>query len=506
MPLDPQIALQTQTPQIDLGSIYGAAMQLRQLHDQIQTQNALKAVAQQPGAIDDKTGGFTTNALAQIMKISPQEGMKAAAASGEAEQRAASAAHTNSETQTAKMKGLKDAINDGLSVLDPALASGNTAQPIAESAFRQSLVDHINGLSISQAEKDYYNKLATESPLAKIRSFAMSAEARDNEKKLTDERSPMIINNQPGFVDKAGNTYDAQGKPVTATSIERPAAAVNPDAVAGREQGKWEVLTDPKTNDQYRYNPETHEATTLDGKPYSPQGAQRMGGGATPRSGAAAVMQKYIQEHPNATAEELMQVNSQIGEQAKAERDFGTGKQGAAINSFNVGIAHLNTLGGLVDALHNGDLKSFNSIANKVAEETGKPAPTNFDAAKAIVGDEIIKAIVGGGGALADRENAQNQLDRAKSPEQLSQVVKTYKDLMGGQLKGLKLQYEKTTGRDDFDSRLSDDTKRELGMDGKHTSPTDPAKPTSKASYDALPKGAHYVKPGDPPGTYRVKQ
>lgn len=32
------------------------------------------------------------------------------------------------------------------------------------------------------------------------------------------------------------------------------------------------------------------------------------------------------------------------------------------------------------------------------------------------------------------------------------------------------------------------------------------AKPSSKAEYDALPKGAQYTKPGDPPGTVRVKQ
>ena len=70
------------------------------------------------------------------------------------------------------------------------------------------------------------------------------------------------------------------------------------------------------------------------------------------------------------------------------------------------------------------------------------------------------------GGAWADRENAQNQINRAESPEQLKSVIKTYKELMGGQLKGLKKQYEDTTGRKDFDTRLSDDTKTELGMGG----------------------------------------
>ncbi len=44
---------------------------------------------------------------------------------------------------------------------------------------------------------------------------------------------------------------------------------------AGR--GHWQVLTDPKTNTQFRYNPDTGAATTLDGaKPYTPSGAQHL--------------------------------------------------------------------------------------------------------------------------------------------------------------------------------------------------------------------------------------
>jgi hypothetical protein len=31
------------------------------------------------------------------------------------------------------------------------------------------------------------------------------------------------------------------------------------------------------------------------------------------------------------------------------------------------------------------------------------------------------------------------------------------------------------------------------------------ATPLSKSQFDALPSGAHYRKPGDPPGSYRVK-
>lgn len=52
-------------------------------------------------------------------------------------------------------------------------------------------------------------------------------------------------------------------------------------------QDKWQILTDPTQKDadgnpvQYRYNPVTSQATTLDNKPFAPGGAAKMGGGET---------------------------------------------------------------------------------------------------------------------------------------------------------------------------------------------------------------------------------
>src|SRR6185295_8907056 len=135
----------------------------------------------------------------------------------------------------------------------------------------------------------------------------------------------------------------------------------------------------------------------------------------------------------------------------KAQSAFATGKQGDAVRSFNVVISYLNTLDKLTDALNNRDVQALNQVSNAFKQQFGSPAPTNFNAAKAIVGDEIIKAIVAGGGALADRENAQNQINAANTPAQLKGVIKTYKELMAGQLKGLKKQYEDTTFLRDFD-------------------------------------------------------
>ena len=134
----------------------------------------------------------------------------------------------------------------------------------------------------------------------------------------------------------------------------------------------------------------------------------------------------------------------------KAARDFSTGPQGRQAQSFNVALAHLDTLGQLADALGNGNTQIVNKVGNFFATQTGAPAPTDFNAAKKIVGDEVTKAIIGAGGGVGDREAAQKVIDAANSPAQLSGVIKTYKEMMVGQLGGLEQTYLRTTGRQDF--------------------------------------------------------
>lgn len=198
----------------------------------------------------------------------------------------------------------------------------------------------------------------------------------------------------------------------------------------------------------------------------------------------------------------VMQINPKYRAQnykmsIEAQSRFASGPQGNVIRSFNVGISHLNTLSKLATALGNGDVQGVNALRQSFQEQFGSAAPTNFDAAKAIVGDEIIKAIVGGGGALADRENAQNQISRAKTPEQLQGVIKTYKDLMAGQLKGLKQQYETSTFLDNFNEKLAPDTISELeavGAPSAAAAQTQPPVVRTKAEYDKLPKGAVYFE------------
>ena len=151
-----------------------------------------------------------------------------------------------------------------------------------------------------------------------------------------------------------------------------------------------------------------------------------------------------------------------VATKTKATKDFSTGTQGRQVTAFNTAIDHLATMDKLSDALQNGDVKLINSLGNTIARQTGQPAPTNFDAAKQIVTAEVIKAVVASGGGVTERQEAERNFAAANSPAQLKGVIQTYKKLLGGQLSSLGLQYENTTGKKDFESKLTGDAKTEF--------------------------------------------
>lgn len=144
----------------------------------------------------------------------------------------------------------------------------------------------------------------------------------------------------------------------------------------------------------------------------------------------------------------------------KTRQDFTTGKQGDTVRSMNVAVDHLDTLKEATLALNNGNLPLLNHVMNEYSRNTGSPAVTNFDGIKSIVGSEVAKAVSGqGGSALGDREEIRKEINAANSPQQLMGVIHKYQQLMGGQLKGLKTQYE-DSGLKDFDRKLTPRTQQ----------------------------------------------
>jgi len=213
------------------------------------------------------------------------------------------------------------------------------------------------------------------------------------------------------------------------------------------------------------------------------------------RSPQAVAVSKFLEEHPEATSDDIAQFSAEFGEIQKAEKDFGTGKQGQQLNSLNVGISHVETLRELGDALNNKDITKFNQYAQDWAAATGNPAPTNFDTAKNIVGTEIMKALVAGGGGVEERRTMQDSFNRAQAPEQLNQAMDTAERLLSGQFVGLKKQYEQTTKRDDFGKRLTPEANKVFERFSKQQ-PNKPAPVPVGAKTKDAPDGTTYKKDG----------
>ena len=128
------------------------------------------------------------------------------------------------------------------------------------------------------------------------------------------------------------------------------------------------------------------------------------------------------------------------------ETAFTAGRPAAVLKSLNVVQDHLGVFKDTAAELGNNQTQFINAMGNKIAQWTGKAAPTNFEAVKIILADELAKSILGSAGALGDRKGMQDAINQVNSPEQLKGVVDKWQGLIAGQVKGLADQYKSGGG------------------------------------------------------------
>lgn len=145
------------------------------------------------------------------------------------------------------------------------------------------------------------------------------------------------------------------------------------------------------------------------------------------------IMNRVVQEYPDFDG-------GDYAVRLKARRDFATGQEGRMLRSIGTASKHLDMLGELGTALGNNDTQVLNRIGNAFNTQFGGDSATNFNAAKQIVGQEVVKAIVVGGGGVTEREEAAKSISAANSPEQLQGVIDTYRAIMGAQRESLVQQ------------------------------------------------------------------
>jgi hypothetical protein len=385
---------------------------------------------------------------------------------------------------------------------------------------------------IEDARKPYEDKLTELSTLSTAYN-------------LNEKLDPESVYNQQKQLEMAKalqGLIEAQNETGAIKDLMDKAQAANPKMTRGEAyaaakaqlragSGGWVVMTDPVNKDasgnpiQYRYNPNTGQATTLNNEPYQPGGAQKLSARAdsaqapvdprqvdfvakgiaeyrmAPLSGWAmnkpfgqAVMARVLEMNPEYNAAEYRA--RYIG-----ETRFTTGKQGDTIRSFGTSIDHLETMQEAADALANGNVQALNRAKNKIAAQFGYEGPVDFNFVKSIVGAEVSKAIIGGVGTLTDREELQRGFDLMNSPQQAAGVIRMAKLLMAGQLKNLRHQAVSIGWDDDrFNQQLSPLARsalEEVERRGR-TAPApagDVPLVTDQAGYDALPSGAKFRSP-----------
>ncbi len=187
---------------------------------------------------------------------------------------------------------------------------------------------------------------------------------------------------------------------------------------------------------------------------------------------------------PAQAATNIVQGKQDVAGQTAAVKDFSSGMSARRVTANNTAINHLETLDKLATDLNNSDIRIVNAAGNAFARATGSAAPTNFDSAKQLVAAEVIKAVVQNGGGVTERQEAADNIKSASSPEQLRQIIQTYRELLGGQLTSLAQQYETGTGRKDFDKKLSPATRDLL----KRSTPAPAAPPAGAGGFKYLGK------------------
>jgi len=160
-----------------------------------------------------------------------------------------------------------------------------------------------------------------------------------------------------------------------------------------------------------------------------------------------AIMARVLEINPSYDSGDYLSKN-------KALRDYSTGTQGMAVQAANTGLNHLDTIEELAKAQKNGDRRMFNSLANRLAAETGSAAPTNLSAAISMVAPEVSKMVIGAAGGQEERATFAHNFNPNASPEQTIGGIHVMRELLGGRLSEAERTYKRSTGRDDFSSGM----------------------------------------------------
>jgi hypothetical protein len=127
---------------------------------------------------------------------------------------------------------------------------------------------------------------------------------------------------------------------------------------------------------------------------------------------------------------------------AALQKAFTTGTPAQNITSINTLRGHLSLLRNAAEGLQNGNTQLFNDWAQKWAQQTGQPAPTDFQTMKVAVASELARTLTGKGATVQEISQIAQPLSIADGPEQFNQVFDDFDNQMRSRLDALQQQYD----------------------------------------------------------------
>lgn len=370
---------------------------LQQQKQQMGQQNQLRSILSNPDAFG-KDGKLTPETLNAVARIDPKTMLDLRKGEVEADEKKAQTAHANSESYTAKLKQVHDANSDAINTYDEAKAAGlddDAAAAKAQEEWSDSVKGFAQSGEFSEAELD---RMGTKFDPLTARAKALNAEQilAAGEKAKAESREDALL----GVAEK------------------REAREEKTSDEAG-----WTIQHDPKTNQDYRYNLKTGEATTLDLKPYSPQGAQKETSGATPRSGIGFAIKKFSEANPDASPEEITKFSAGYTAAVARSRAVGT-RQGQVIFSDDEMKNAVKLSDQAYAKLPRGQFLPFNELQQVIERNTQSPEQgAAYAADNAVINTYARLVSQGGKGTDTDKRHAREVLNTAQSQERHGAVV-----------------------------------------------------------------------------------
>jgi hypothetical protein len=510
----------------DVGALFSEAYKLKEMQQAQGAHNALKAMFSDPNNLDPVTKEPTVNALAVMAKDYPEQAM---AVTGQVAKMDHDRAVTNEDTQKANLS-LDNLINQDIRIPaskiyeDTLKANGGdkvAAQKAAQEAYTESVDTLLKSGSVPRGMADQfapdfdYERVRSRILLNKVHNTDPSQIAGAWKTGTTDDGTPSEFNLVTDEVRPTPKGFRPDSELSLAEHTRHDHAeedAANKRLAAAVAGGVGDL--DPTTLDFFAEQ-------IANGQPMPALGmgvaaaklrkqllnrAASIGteeAGGDPRAGGAGAVVQRGEYKADVT--ELSQLRRMQG---NVKSFIGTPAHGGQPGTGAEGEADL-----VISLLDKGTSKFGGTWANHVAQNfrtgaTSDPDVVSLRNALLSLQQESAKVMQGSTGSVAAvSDSMSREIDKALSGDMsIPAIMKAIETMRVGWRNRPAGIADEIAG---VEAQLRQHTR---GGGGSPASATGGlatsghvATPTNKTEFDALPSGAHYRKPGDPPDRYRTK-